>query len=256
MTHKLLFIGLFFLALFACEDIPASPKNGSSIDSSPKPALQKPVEVRRQKVPQYTISLTKLDSLEFYRVRKQVNPKTEKPEKITDFLKAKKLLKGTVDFYEGQFSQNVKKIRFRNGKVYHPFNMEDCFFVAYFPKEDILLCEGGHTTDVSFNLKNGLETEDTGNPDEIISAPSKKKRLNGDFEGQQCYHYFIQERINGEYVKILELGKAFEDLTGVWLCTIGPTFWSDDHSLYLSNITYEEERIVYDYYRIELTVKH
>lgn len=28
-------------------------------------------------------------------------------------------------------------------------------FVAYYPSEDILLCEGGHSTDVSFSLKNG-----------------------------------------------------------------------------------------------------
>ena len=104
------------------------------------------------------------------------------------------------------------------------------------------LSNGLQGSDVSFNLKNGLETQDTGNPDEIISSPSKKKRLNGDFEGQQCYHYFIQEKFNGEYAKILELGKAFEDLTGIWLCTIGPTFWRDDTYLYLSNIRYEEER--------------
>lgn len=256
MTQKILFITLFFLALVSCADSPEGKKrNARPIDSAPKQALQKPLERKEQTIPKYTISLTKIDSVEFFRVRKQVNPKIEKPEKITDYLKAKKLLKGVVEFNEGQFSQNVQKIRFRNGKVHNSFNMDDYFFVAYYPKEDILLCEGGHSTDVSFNLKNGLETQDTGNPDEIISSPSKKKRLNGDFEGQQCYHYFIQEKFNGEYVKILELGKAFEDLTGIWLCTIGPTFWRDDTYLYLSNIRYEEERTLYDYYRVELVVK-
>lgn len=255
MTKNPFFTALLFLVLFSCTHAPGVKKTANSIDSSSKPALQKPIEKRQQKTPQYTIRLTKIDSLEFFRVRKQVNPKTAKPEKITDFLTAKKLLKGIVEFDEGQFSQNVKKIRFRNGKVYAPFNMEDCFFVAYYPKEDILLCEGGHTTDVSFNLTNGFETEDTGNPDEIVPSPSKKKQLNGDFEGQQCFHYFIQEKFNGEYVKIVELNKAFENLTGQWLCTIGTAFWSDDTYLYLSNISYGEEQIIYDYYRIELVVK-
>lgn len=255
MIQKRLFTALLFLALCACEATSDGNRKAHSIDSSPKPALQKPLEVAKQQIPKYTIRLTPIDSIEFFRVRKQVNPQPEKPEKITDFLKAKKMLKGVVEFDEGTYSQNVRKIRFRNGKVYAPFNREDCYFVAYFPTEDVLLCEGGHTTDVSFNLKNGLETTDTGNPDEIISSPSKKKRLNGDFEGQQCYHYFIQERFNGEYVKILELGKAFEDVTGKWLCTIGPTFWGDDRFLYLSNISYEEERITYEYYRVELLVK-
>ncbi|MNK25813.1 hypothetical protein D3C87_441410 [compost metagenome] len=254
MAQKVLFIAVF-MALLSCEDSTEVKKTANSIDNSSKPALQKPVEKQEQKIPQYTIRLTKVDSLEFFRVRNQVNSKTEKPEKITDFSKAKKLLKGIVEFEEGEFSQNVRKIRFRNGKVYNPVHKEDCFFVAYFPKEDILLCEGGHTTDVSFNLKNGLETEDTGNPDVIISSPSKKKRLNGHFEGQQCFHYFIQERFNGEYVKIIELTKAFEDLTGKWLCTIGPAFWSDDPFFYVSNISYHEEHVKYDYYRIETVIK-
>lgn len=131
----------------------------------------------------------------------------------------------------------------------------DCSFVAYFPEEDILLCEGGHSSDVSFNLSNGKEAEDIGNPDFIKTSPPKEWRLNGYFGGQECASYFIQKKINNEFVKVIQLDEAFEKLTKIWLCTVGESFWSDEKTLYLTETDFVEKGTSTQYFKIDIIEK-
>ncbi|MDR2234991.1 MAG: hypothetical protein LBE92_02610 [Chryseobacterium sp.] len=207
---------------------------------------------------QYSVQVETIDSVQFHAAQLKSAYPQEKFEKIEDFTEAKKLLKGVVEFAgkdEDGESQAVKKIRFRNGTVFQDENdFDGSFFVAYFPKEDILLCEGGHTTDMSFNLKNGQKTEDTGNPDLIVTSPGKEFRLNGSFGGQKCFFYFIQKKIGNEYVKVIQLDKEFERLTGIWLCIIGKSFWADEKTLYLTEESnYTDAGLKKRYFRIKLT---
>lgn len=194
--------------------------------------------MKSEKAIQYTIMVEKIDSLQYYSVKKKTAPKKKIIAKITDINEAKKLLKGIVEFDENKdFGANpgVKKIHFRNGKKYeNNGDFDYSFFIAYYPQEDILLCEGGHASDVSFNLKNGKETEETGNPDVFVFSPKENFQLNGHFGGQQCSSYFIQKRINNEYVKVIQLDKEFEKLTKIWLCVIGDSFWADEKTLFLT----------------------
>jgi len=128
-------------------------------------------------------------------------------------------------------------MHFRNGKTYlyeHP----EAFFIAYYPQEDILLLEGEHTTDVSFNLTTGEETENVGNPEYIIFSPSKQYRLNGHFNGQECSSWFIQKKIDGCYQKIIQIDSQreyekseFEKRARIWFCDIVDVFWQDDTTL-------------------------
>ena len=113
-------------------------------------------------------------------------------------------------------------------------------FAAYFPTEDILLFEGGHSSDVSFNLSNGKETEEVGNPDFVIASPNNKVRLNGFYGGQECVFYFIQHYKDGQWQKAINLDRIFEKITTKMLCNLS-AFWADDTTLYLAHPNYDEQ---------------
>ena len=214
---------------------------------------------KTEKQIQYTITVEKIDSLQYHSEKKKTAPKKKNLLKITDINEAKKLLKGIVEFDEKIPEYPlVTKINFRNGrntkeKLYYEF--EECSFKAYFPDEDILLCEGGHTTDVSFNLKNGKETEETGNPDVFVFSPKENFRLNGHFGGQECSSYFIQKKINNEYVKIIQLDEEFEKLTKLWLCSIGESFWADEKTLYLTETDFFGNGIKSQFFKVKIVEK-
>ena len=192
----------------------------------------------------YSIAVEEIDSAAFIKAKNSA-PKQKSIEKNTDFKTAKKLLAGIVEFEPVDGSeryQEVKKVYFRNGKKLENRNDFDGeTFVAYFPSEDILLCEGGHTSDMSFNLKNGKRTEETGNPDVISASPKNNFRLNGYFGGQQCFSYFIQKNVNGEFQNILQVDEEFKKITGHWLCIIGDAFWVDEKTLYVSETSNFDE---------------
>lgn len=204
----------------------------------PKDSLESVLLEKSEKDIQYSIRVEKIDSLDYRHFAIKNATKKRNLTKITDFNQAKKLLKGIVEFNENPdfgINPGLKNIYFRNGKkIENAKGIDDCFFIAYYPEEDILLCEGGHTTDFSFNLKNGKETEETGNPDYINFSPNQKLRLNGHFGGQECSSYFIQKKIGNDYVKIIQLDEEFEKLTKVWLCVVSESFWADDNTLYLT----------------------
>ncbi|MFA4870764.1 MAG: hypothetical protein WC623_21385 [Pedobacter sp.] len=179
----------------------------------------------------------------------------KKTEKITDFKLVVKQLAGVVDFKELDGYLLVNKINFRNGTSSgNKDQLEECTFVAYFPSEDILLLEGGHTTDVSFDLKTGQKTYDAGNPDLVITSPSGKYRLNRVFEGQECFYHFIQEKKNGWFQKVFELDKTFKKNFNKWLCIIEKGFWTDDNTFYFREvIQFKETGNVYEYYKVKIT---
>lgn len=223
-------------------------------DSIKSVSVEKP-----EKSIQHTITVEKIDSLQYHSTKKKTAPKNKNLLKIADINEAKKLLKGIVEFDEKIPEYPlVTKINFRNGKntkekLYYEF--EECTFIAYFPDEDILLCEGGHSIDISYNLKNGKETEETGNPDVFIFSPKENFRLNGHFGGQECSSYFIQKKINNEYVKIIQLDEEFEKLTKHWLCTIGESFWADENTLYLTETEFVGNGIKSQFFKVKIVEK-
>lgn len=180
---------------------------------------------------------------------------TPKPlEKITDFDKVQELLKEVVTFERrGQapdYYYGIRRINFANGITYEAQEIEE-FFVAYFPSEDILLCQGGHTSDVSFHLKTGRRTEQVGNPDEIVPSPSGKYRLNAYYTGQECLRYFIQKQNNG-WKKVLELSDIYRQITGEMLCSLSETFWTDDQTLYAEILEFDGENETSTYYQFKI----
>lgn len=208
----------------------------------------------------YSIKVEQIDSIQYHYQKEKANYKQDNIEKITDFETVKKMLKNVVFFNdndEDEQTQAILKIRFRNGKVNSYTNDFDYFyFVAYYPTEDILLCEGGHTSDISFNLKNGKETEEIGNPEYFKTSPNFNFRLNGHFGGQECSSYFIQEKMNNEFQKIIQLDEEFEKQTKIWLCILGNSFWLDDLTFYLTEESnYTEKGLNKRYFKIKLIEK-
>ena len=191
-----------------------------------------------------SITIEKINAAQFNTATQQ--EKVSRPlEKITDFKLVQKQLAGVVEFKELDSYLRVSKINFRNGTFSgNNDQLADCRFVAYFPTEDILLLEGGHTIDVSFDLKTGQKTYDAGNPGLAITSPSGKYRLNRIFEGQECFYHFLQEKKNGRFQKVLELDKIFKKKTGKWLCIIEKGFWTDDDTFYFREDTNQQFHII------------
>ncbi|MEQ7802067.1 hypothetical protein ABDJ41_19885 [Pedobacter sp. ASV1-7] len=201
-----------------------------------------------------TLTIEKITAAQFNTASQQ--EKVSKPlEKITDFNTVQKLLTGVVDFKEMDSRLRVSKINFRNGSTSgNNDQLEDCTFVAYFPSEDILLLEGGHTIDVSFDLKTGQKTYDAGNPDLVSTSPGGKYRLNKVFEGQECFYHFIQEKKNGKFQKVFELDQIFKKKYNKWLCVIEKGFWTADDIFYFREvIQYKETGNTYEYYKVKIT---
>ncbi|MFK8269726.1 hypothetical protein [Capnocytophaga stomatis] len=169
--------------------------------------------------------------------------KSDSIPKITNFAQAEKHLKDIVTFRKDRdWTHFPQEIRFRNGTkldtIYDLLN--EIGFVAYFPTEDIVLFEGGHSSDVSFNLSNGKQTEEVGNPEFVVASPNNKARLNGFYGGQECVFYFIQQYKNGQWQKTINLDHIFEKITTKMLCNLS-AFWADDTTLYLAHPNYDEQ---------------
>lgn len=260
-AYKLFLAVILIIVFHSCiKEKKSEHKNQTNVE------IQKPVDSTNSVLVEtsvdplhYSIAVEKIDSLQYYSIKKKTAPKIKKLLKITDFKEAKRLLKGVVDFDENpDFGDNpaVEKIHFRNGKKYvKSSDFDYSFFIAYFPEDDILLCEGGHSTDVSFNLKTGQETEETGNPDVFIFSPNETFRVNGSYDGQECSGYFIQEKNNGVYHKIINLEDEFKNQTSMMLCYIQDGFWTDEHTFFLKKLDFDYETGKFKFFKVKILEK-
>ncbi|TJZ62949.1 hypothetical protein FAZ15_01205 [Sphingobacterium olei] len=200
------------------------------------------------------VTIEKISSEDFFSAQQRA--KMNKPmEKITDFKIVQQKLAEIVEFEDQDNYLGIKKMNFRNASsVKNEVDLSECSFVSYFPSEDILLLECGHTMDVSFDLTTGQTTYETGNPNLVTTSPSGKYRLNKVYEGQECFYHFIQEKKNGKFKKIAELNDIFEKKTGKWLCVTEKEFWADDQTLYFGLVTqYKEGGNDYEFYSVKIS---
>ena len=243
---------LFSVVIISCDqEAKTNAGNPPKEITTTKTVEQNPVLTANPKPAQ--IQIEKINAEAFRSAQQQ--EKASKPlEKITDFNAVQKQLAGIVEFQEMEGYLNINKINFRNGtSTGNSDQLDECTFEAYFPTEDILLLEGGHTTDVSYNLTTGQKTYDAGNPDLVITSPTGKYRLNKVFEGQECFYHFIQEKKNNTFQKVFELDKIFKKTFNKWLCIIEKGFWTNDETFYFREvIQYKATGNLYEYYKLQI----
>lgn len=199
-----------------------------------------------------TIAIYKIDSVSFFKAKGQLEVPQDTLVYYEDIDKVKGFLKNRVTFagYNAETDKIdstiagsfLSKIVFENGDSLvagkHDV-LSEIGFWRYYPSEDILLCEGGHSSDYPINLKTGeMGGEVVGNPAYIVESTNKIFRLNGWFPGQECSDYFIQKNQSGTYFRYvgipMDLTKASFDL-----CNISSIFWDGDQIIYFRNDFYK-----------------
>lgn len=242
-----LVIGLFFaLGVIACQSSPSHQRSVSAV-------------VERAAVDSLiydndTLAFYKIDSVSFFEQKAAYPASNDTIAYVSDFEQARELLKGRITFGGWNDAekrvdsllddQQVAAIRFNSGDSI-PMNKVmsfwDTWFVSYFPSEDLVLFEGGHSSDFSVDLRRGLVGADTaGNPSYIRFSPTKKYRLNGWFPGQECSDYFIEKLVNGnyQYHSPIPTHIGSDDFL---LCNITDIFWVSDTEMYFRNTFFMDD---------------
>lgn len=196
----------------------------------------------------YSFDIEKIDSIEFVSLHKQLY-KPSYTEKITNTDSVQSLLKGIVDFQlQEDESLMPIKIHARNGEVINLDDNLEGVFIAYFPKYDFLLLEGGHSSDYGYSLTTGETIFTVGNPDNQTISPNQKFRISGIYGGQECVTYIIQ-KFTAEN-SLIKIG-TIDDID---LCYFRSHFWRDDTTFYYSTLSYtsNKEGGEMQYYRLNI----
>ncbi len=185
-----------------------------------------------EKLHKANIEITKIDSLKFYELY-QV-PSSSNLKKITSQKEVEGLLTSKVKWKESEMVEGrmVDKVILNNKHVLH-FLPDDLSFIAYYPSEEIILFEGGHSSDFSISIKTGESLETVGNPDYIIESPNKAFRLNGWFSGHECSSYFFQKKSGDKHVYLTDFGLESEK-HGLDICYFNKFCWLDDGTFIFS----------------------
>ncbi|GAA0718342.1 hypothetical protein GCM10009430_16320 [Aquimarina litoralis] len=195
------------------------------------------------------ITSSRIPKTEYDELFKKASKPIEKSKKIGDLDSIKTILKNRVEWVT-QFENEdykredqIKSITISNGQklILNEFFSEEIGFSkgwsGYYPAYDILVLEGGHTSDRTFSIKTG-ETEGTiGNPDYFVHSPQKTIRLNGIFGGQECISYFFQRKVKGEF----EYLTAFDMIDDH--CIIKEFYWINETSFIYRTKYYSTDEI-------------
>lgn len=256
-------INLFIVLLFlqACKQEAGQGINSPAIVAAP---LADTIAVHEKKGIWDVVMIEQVDSATYYTARLKTPPLPEKYKAITDRKVVSQLLKGIVLL--GDYDRETEKlvpsdtgwvvmdIRPRRGGRISDYNRDESIFTAYYPDLDILLCEGGHTTDMTFNLTTGETRESTGNPETFVTSPDKSMRLSAVFDGQECSSFYLHYNEGGTYRKVIQLEEVFDKRIGDFaLCKVGDAFWADSRTLYVQNPEgHMDNNLTTAYYRVKL----
>ncbi len=192
------------------------------------------------------VSAIKIDSAKYSQLLKKASKKTYKPKKIGNLDSIKTILKNRVEWmtksdWDDDFLDVPKSITTANGQKLL-VNRETYFdtefaegWSGYYPEEDILVLEGGHSVDVSFSIKTGGHYLTAGNPQYIVPSPKGTYRLNGLFSGQDCIDYFFEKRENGQYTYLAEFGDLYN------ACEFKEFYWLNENEFIYKKMDYSTD---------------
>src|SRR5690606_27241269 len=145
-----------------------------------------------------SIAIYHIDSVTFFKQMSEHPMMGDSIPYISDLAEATRQLEGRVEFGTWNTATNQVepatgggipiRVHAKNGReieLKETGYYGEVYFSRYYPTEDIVLFEGGHSSDFSINLKTGeMGAERVGNPDYIRYSPKQLFRLNGYFSGQ------------------------------------------------------------------------
>ena len=198
----------------------------------------------------------RIDSTTFFKDQLQAKYQRDTIASLSNLDEVRRRLNGRVKFVsylengigidtlkEGNI---IQRARFADGTIIEAGEKDskidflEMSFVKYFPSEEVILLEGGHTSDQAIDLRrNKWDITEIGTLDYVYFSKNKKFRLNGLFEGQECSMYFIQKKVNDVYETYSILPLSLGD-KGFDLCTLNSIFWNNDEDLFFRNFYYGE----------------
>lgn len=249
IMKNLAFLSVTLLLIFSCV-APVRRHEGILLDS-PHVEPNRPDSVLFSSS---HIRIFKIDSASYFQERERPTQPQDSLLYIENLDDVKQRLKGRVIFGASSYLNGLSSVdtavegmslylvRFANGDSL-TFRDKPEFteigFVRYYPTEEILVFEGGHSSDYAVDLRNGLVgPELVGNPSYIADSPSKRFRLSGWFPGQECSSYFIQRKIKNGYQKYEDIPLHLTE-ENFELCTIVDSRWSSDSTLFFRNTYFD-----------------
>lgn len=189
-----------------------------------------------------------IDSL-YYLEKKRYAPTPTPIEELTDLEQVQSLLRSRVFFNE--YNQ-VTKIVPKNGNPLTTKDFGEAFFVAYYPSEYILLCEGEETNEISFDLKTGKTTDEVGNPTYVIASPKGVYRLNGYNSGKGYCVYYIQKKEHTGYTSIIDISEDVHK-EPINILEIPDAFFTSETEFYVKiHYLNKEDETISLFYRIKI----
>lgn len=195
-----------------------------------------------------SITITKIDKSKYEEWLKVAIKHVNKPKSIHHRDSIEAILKGRVEWFtrddedKNIMGGTIKSIMKANGQKlvinedYVDFYLNE-ESGGYYPEYDILVLEGGHTSDMSFSLRTGATTETVGNPEYIIASPQNTYRLNGIFGGQECISYFFQKKVDGKFTYLTRIDFNNE------LCIFKMFYWITETKFIYSLGNYWDDSI-------------
>ncbi len=209
------------------------------------------------------VSKTKIGQNKYYELRRKASKQIFEPKKIENLDSIKVILKNRVEWvteFENEDykrDDQIKSIKIKNGQklMLNQIGNDYGFskgWSGYYPKYDILVLEGGHSSDMTFSIKTGETDLTIGNPEYIIPSPKNTYRLNGYFGGQECISYFFQKNINGKFIYLTEFNWDFD------ICTFKEFLWINETTFIYKTMNYNTDSVneTEEYYKGEIKTTH
>ena len=143
----------------------------------------------------YSIRLRRIRPSEYVIRKWESEQLKHKPYKeISDLKEAQKMLGKKMKIFEIQEDEwkHIEiEITFNDG-VKKRLDSEHVFW-KYYPELKVLVFEGGHGSDVPYDLNDSNDGERAGNPYYHVVSPDKQLRINGFHDGQDGVVYFLEK---------------------------------------------------------------
>ena len=186
----------------------------------------------------------------YHRYQKHATPPLYK---ITDFNKAKKILKGVVVFgppkglssqWSTEREKMVNSIKTQNGRVVKIDKNNPAWFLAYYPDLDFLEVDKEYAAVYGYNLKTGENEGEIGFPPDYADSPNGQYRINGLYNGQECTNPFLMSKKKSVFKRALSFDSA---------CYLKQKFWASNTEFYFSTeVPNEKSEPILKYFKVSV----